>query len=298
MGRAGRYVRIAIPLFSVLLVVACGDPSDDAYCEADGSGNQQALQFLNKVLERKRNNTGAYLARARCLYFLGSYAQAVQDASEVIRRVPDQAEAYLLRAKAGKMLGQIPQALNDYATAIRLHPTADAYYGRALTYLREAQGKEREALDDLTAAIRFDPRHVGAYTVRAEIYRRHDQFHDALQDSQMVLKLDPALPNAYCNVGLAHYALGHDAEGRQFLNTCYQKDPDPQTRAHYETEVRKVLVARQPKRGGGGGSDASVGREKTPLDQEREFQRNVKESIRNSGFYDRAEACRTDSAKC
>lgn len=45
----------------------------------------------------------------------------------------------------------------------------------------------------------------------------------------MVLKLDP---NASRNVGIAHYALGDDAEGRQYLNTCYQKDPDPQTRGY------------------------------------------------------------------
>lgn len=129
-----RSIRTHCPaLFSVLLVVACGDPSNDAYCEANARDHQQSFQFLNSVLERKRNNTGAYLARARCLYFLGSYAQAVQDASEVIRRVPNQAEAYLFRAKAGKMLGQIPQALTDYSAAIRLQPTADAYYGRALT---------------------------------------------------------------------------------------------------------------------------------------------------------------------
>ena len=297
MGRASRYACSTLALCGVFLSVACGEPSSDAYCEANARDNQQSLQFLNQVLERKRNNTGVYLARARCLYFLGSYAQAVQDASEVIRRLPNQAEAYLIRAKAGKMLGQIPQALNDYTTAIRLHPTADAHYGRGLTYVREFQGKDREALDDFTAAIRLDPKHVGAYKSRAEIYRRQDQFQHALTDSEVVLKLDPTTPNAYCNVGFAHYALGHDAEGRKLLNTCYQKDPDPQTRGYYETEVNKVLYARKPKRNVGG-SYVAEGREKTPLDREREYQHNSYESLRNSGFNDRAEASRTDSSKC
>ncbi|MCC2640508.1 MAG: protein of unknown function, contains repeat [Nitrospira sp.] len=257
MGQAGRYVRTAVTLFSVLMVVACGDPYNDVYCEANGSGNQQALQFLTNVLERKRNNTGAYLARARCLYFLGSYAQAVQDANEVIRRMPNQAEAYLFRAKAEKMLGQIPQALNDYAVAIRLHPTVEAHYDRAMIYLREMPGKEGEALDDFTAAIRLDPKHAEAYQFRAEIYSRHDQFQNALKDFEMVLKLDPALPNAYCNVGFAQYALGQDAEGRKLLDSCYQKDPDPLISGHYETEVRKLLVARQPNRSRGSGSYVS-----------------------------------------
>ena len=51
----------------------------------------------------------------------------------------------------------------------------------------------------------------------------------------MVLKLDPNTPNAYCSVDLAHYALGHDAEGRQYLDICYEKLPDPPTRGYYET---------------------------------------------------------------
>ena len=157
--------------------------------------------------------------------------------------------------------------------------------------------KDREALDDFTAAIRFDPKHVGAYKARAEIYSRHEQFQNALQDSEIVLKLDPATPNAYCNVGFAHYAVGHDAEGRKLLNICYQKDPDPQTRGYYETEVRKVLAARQPRRNSGGGYRTDA-RERTPYDREMERQQNVYESLRNSGFSDRAEACRTDGSKC
>jgi hypothetical protein len=113
----------------------------------------------------------------------------------------------------------------------------------------------------------------------------------------MVLRLDPATPNAYCHVGFAQYALGHDAEGRHHLDVCYQKDPDPQTRAYYEAEVRKILSARQP-RGGEGGEITSEAREKTPYDPEPEQQRRTDESFRNSGFNGRAEACRNDSSKC
>ncbi len=101
----------------------------------------------------------------------------------------------------------------------------------------------RETLDNFIAAICLDPKHVGAYKFRAEIYSRYDQFQNALQNSEMVLILAPNTPNASCNLGIAYYALGDDAEDRQFLNTCYQKDPDPQTRGYYETEARKVLFA-------------------------------------------------------
>lgn len=259
--------------------------------------NSSSSEHLTSVLEHTGNQPGLYLARARCYYLLGSYAQAQQDASEVIRRLPSKPEAYLIRAKAGKMLGRIPQALDDYSASIRLRLTAEAHCGRGLTYLREYQGRDREALEDFTAAIRLDGKHVGAHAFRAQIYSRHEQFQNALADSEQVLKLDPATPNAYCNVGFAHYALGHDAEGRKFLNTCYQKDPDPQTRGYYETQVNNVSHVRQPRKNFGG-SYVAEGLEKAAYDRERERQQNVYESLRNSGSNERVEACRMDGAKC
>jgi hypothetical protein len=36
----------------------------------------------------------------------------------------------------------------------------------------------------------------------------------------------------------------------------------------------------------------------TPLDREREYQQNVYESLRNSGFDACAEACQNDSSTC
>ena len=140
---------------------SCGDSYSDAHCDAGDRDNQRALDLLTNILEKKRNHTGIYLARARCFYYLGSYDRAVQDATEVINRLPDKPDASLIRAKAGKMLGQIPSALEDYSTSIRLRPSAEAYYGRGLTYMREYQGKEREALEDFTPAIRLDATLVG-----------------------------------------------------------------------------------------------------------------------------------------
>ncbi len=269
MTEVGRVACLAVALIGADFVATCGESFGAAHCEANAAGNPQVLQSLNAVLSKNRDNTPALLARARCQYFLGNYVQAAQDASDVLRREPKQAEAHLVRGKSLKMLGQIPQALHDYTAAITLRPTADAYYGRGLTYLREFQGaKHPEALNDFTEAITLDADHVGAHLYRAQVYSHLEQFQQALQDSEIVLKLAPDTPNAYCNLGLTHYALGHDQDGRQFLNACYQKDPDPRTRGYYETEVTKVMYARQPRRGGGGSDSGGGG--KMPYDQEME----------------------------
>jgi hypothetical protein len=58
------------------------------------------------------------------------------------------------------------------------------------------------------------------------------------------------------------------------------------------------MYARQPRKGGGGVNDYGGGGGKTPYDQEMERQQRVIDSLRNSGFDSRAEACRMDSSKC
>ena len=69
MGRAGRIARGIMVLVSVLLVAACGDSFNDAYCEANNHRNQQTVEHLTNVLEQKRNQPGLYLARAAATIF-------------------------------------------------------------------------------------------------------------------------------------------------------------------------------------------------------------------------------------
>jgi hypothetical protein len=65
MTRAGRCGCPAVALLSIVLVAACGDALGAAHCETNGSGNRQALESLNTLLGKNRDNTAAYLARAR-----------------------------------------------------------------------------------------------------------------------------------------------------------------------------------------------------------------------------------------
>ncbi|WP_173043698.1 tetratricopeptide repeat protein [Nitrospira sp. KM1] len=236
----------------LVLLTACEGRESVPQCGPGSAENQQGVQSFSALILRKRDHTSAYLARAKCLYFIGSYEPALQDLNEVIRRRPRQAEAYLYRAKIEKMLKRTLQALEDYSTSIRLEPTAEAYYDRGVLYLKEFTNKDGEALEDFNGAVGLDPKHIPAYKARAEILRKYGQYLSALQDAETILRLDPSSPRAYCGVGIAHYALGQESEGKKFLNMCFEKDPSPRIRDHYENEARKAQHARQPRRGGGG----------------------------------------------
>ena len=131
--------------------------------------------------------------------------------------------------------------------------------------------KDREAAEDFpTAAIRLDANHVGAYKSLREIYSRHEQFQAALDDSEKVLArschAERLLQRRVCPL-----CAGPRRRRPEVSPPAIRKDPDPQTRGYYETEVRKVLAARQPRRNSGGGY-ATDGRESTAHDREMERQ--------------------------
>lgn len=255
---AGRRLAL-LALAGIVLAPGVGgaDAPAAGRCEPRGAGNQRALQYLDGVLASGRGDAGAWTARARCHYFLRRYPEAVADASEAIRRDGTQAEAFLVRARASKMLGRKDAALADYSRSIALRPTAETYFGRGYTYMQEFRSRDQEALEDLTAAIRLNPRHEEAYILRAKLYGKLNHFARAIEDYKILIGLDRNHAPNYCNMGLAHYGLGQDGEGRRWLQACYERDRDPDTRRYYEGEIqrlawRQAMKSARPGRGAPG----------------------------------------------
>src|SRR3989344_5024920 len=96
--------------------------------------NGEALQMLNRVIEKDRNYELAYTLRAQVLRFLGKNAEARSDANLLIER--------------NKMLETIEKK-NRYVTGME---------ERARTY--RAEGKFKEAVADLEAARKVLPEFI------------------------------------------------------------------------------------------------------------------------------------------
>ncbi|KAH3851149.1 serine/threonine-protein phosphatase 5-like [Dreissena polymorpha] len=82
------------------------------------------------------------------------------------------------------------QAITFYTQAIDLNPTIAAYYGnRSFAYLRtECFGY---ALNDATAALKYDPKYIKAYYRRASANMALGKFKLALKDFETVVKVCP-----------------------------------------------------------------------------------------------------------
>jgi tetratricopeptide (TPR) repeat protein len=103
----------------------------------------------------------------------------------------EQAATHFLRAQAYVRLADYDRAVEDYDQAIVIDPAfAAAYYNRGVT--NAARGKLSAALDDYSAAIRFDypDLHKPLFN-RGEIYEARGDFDRAVADFKAAFVLAP-----------------------------------------------------------------------------------------------------------
>lgn len=117
------------------------------------------------------------------------YAGAIASANQAIALAGQYAPAYALRAVAHQRLGDLVNAGNDIDRATALAPTS-AYVSRVRALIMLEQARYPEALaaaEDAHRQASHDPDHLN---LRAEIYRRMEQFALALADVDASLALD------------------------------------------------------------------------------------------------------------
>jgi tetratricopeptide (TPR) repeat protein len=87
-------------------------------------------------------------------------------------------------------------ALADVNAAIKLDPRrVGAHYGRGR--IHAAKRMVEEAIADYSSAIRLDPRHRAAYLNRGMLYAERSDYDRAIADFSECIKIDPTIGNGY-----------------------------------------------------------------------------------------------------
>ena len=81
------------------------------------------------------------------------------------------------------------------------------------------------AIDDLTEAIRLDPKRAAAYQNRGAAYNGLGQYERAIDDLSQAIELDPENAGAYTNRGLAYFAVGRYDQAVADLSQAIQLAP-------------------------------------------------------------------------
>ena len=81
------------------------------------------------------------------------------------------------------------------------------------------------AIDDLTEAIRLDPKRATAYLNRGAAYNGLGQYEQAIEDLSQAIELDPENAGAYTNRGLAFFGIGQYDQAVADLSRAIQLAP-------------------------------------------------------------------------
>jgi tetratricopeptide (TPR) repeat protein len=167
-----------------------------------GKETGMALADFDTAIRIDGENADAYRMRALAQQGSHNFDQAISDISQAIVLDPGNSADLDTRGTLWELKGQFDRALADYTAAIRLDGhDAQAYYQRALVLDRH-KDLPRQAIEDLTDAIRIDPKHIGAIVARAWIYQKSD-FDKAMADFSLAIKLEPKDAALYISRGTA-----------------------------------------------------------------------------------------------
>jgi tetratricopeptide (TPR) repeat protein len=163
---------------------------------------RQAIDDLDKALERDSEYVDAYNNRGFAALQLRRYDRALADFNAALRLNPKYVNAYNNRGLAKQQMGDLAGAVYDFTQAMMLDPQNPKYYGhRRDVYV--LQGLHEQAREDerkiafllrvreLTAGIQLNPKAPAGYLARAQLYQDHgDELH-ALADLQRALDVAP-----------------------------------------------------------------------------------------------------------
>jgi tetratricopeptide (TPR) repeat protein len=149
-----------------------------------------AIKDFTKAIEIDPRFADAYMGRAEVLIVeRGELDRGIKDYEKVIGLDSKNWRAYSARGEAKRLKGELDRAMADHDEAIRLHPVAEVYGNRALTW--KAKGDLDRAIGDYDEAILLNPNYAAAYAARGNIFRLKGEFERSLADLDKAIKLNP-----------------------------------------------------------------------------------------------------------
>jgi len=189
---------------------------------------EQALTYLDRVIQLQPDNSAALAQRGNLQWDLGQSEAALEDFTVAMQIDPTNPVLPFERGTLRYYLGDLQGAIADYTTALTLDPAhGGAYTNRGSA--RAERGDETGAIEDYTAAIEYlqDPaKRASAHLNRCLSHSNLDDHTAALEDCTQAINLQPNNSKAYENRGLVKRRLGDLQGALQDFTIAAQISPD------------------------------------------------------------------------
>ena len=143
------------------------------------------------------------------------------------------------------MQGDVRGAVKWFEETLRMAPpdgidetAAKAHY--SLGVLMASSGRGQEAINHLSAAVRFSPNYVEAYQALADALRRSGRVEESMAQYAEALGINPKSADARFGYGMALVRLGRYREARDWFDEASRIHPD---RPDFPFALARLLAA-------------------------------------------------------
>ncbi len=214
----------------------------------------EAYRAFHDSVEQEPQKLNGYLNIVTLLADNNDLEDAAKFASDAVQRFPDSAQAVIVRGAAFLATGHVDEARRDFAHAAELAPgnadacffvalvdyqqgrpedaagklqraiesgmnDADLHYLLAECLLRSKDRQPERAREEVDRAIRIDPKHIAARTLRGKLLLEQGRTQDAVADLELAHRQDPSSPAALYNLARAYQLIGKTEESRKLFQT-------------------------------------------------------------------------------
>lgn len=185
---------------------------------------EQAVKAYSILLEEYGYDAELMMDRSNCYDALGCSELAIQDMNEVISKEKENLYFYDARACHYRYAGMYEDAIEDFSIVIELYPTSGyGYYNRGWCY--ELSGNDEEAMKNYNEGLEIDKTYPYLFLMRGELRLKQGNQDGAKEDFEMVVKLDTSVTDGSCRHYALHF-LGKDDEAKEWMDKLIAEDPD------------------------------------------------------------------------
>lgn len=185
---------------------------------------EQAVKAYSILIEEYGYDAELMMDRSNCYSSLGHSELAIQDMNEVISKEKENLYFYDARACHYRYAGMYEDAIEDFSKVIELYPTSGyGYYNRGWCY--ELSGNDAEAMKNYNEGLEIDKTYPYLFLMRGELRLKQGNQDGAKEDFEMVVKLDTSVTDGSCRHYALHF-LGKDDEAKEWMDKLIAEDPD------------------------------------------------------------------------
>ncbi|MCX5790384.1 MAG: tetratricopeptide repeat protein [Elusimicrobia bacterium] len=185
----------------------------------------KALSDLDDLVARSSWSVTGWTARGRLLFKQQKDADALTSLDRALLLDPKHVPARVLRGRVQAAAGRNKEALEDFNAAVKYGPdAADAFSSRGLLY-EFSLGDDDKALADLTRSVQLAPRDPEAHLNMGDVLYQRREYDHAVEAYDQALALKGPASRVLQHRAQAHFRLGDLAKAVGDLRAALEVDP-------------------------------------------------------------------------